>query len=109
MTIDFSKIPEQVVPNFKGGEKELQKRAFSDDMVTVMLDRLAPGASIGVHTHVDNCEVMYILSGTATYSTPDGEEIVPAGQSHYCPKGGTHGMKNNGPDELVFFAVVPKQ
>ena len=109
MKIDFSQIPEQVVPHVKGGEKELHKRAFSDDKVTVMLDRLEPGASIGVHTHVDDCEVMYILSGTATYTTPDGEEIVPAGQSHYCPKGGIHGLKNNGPDDLIFFAVVPKQ
>ncbi len=109
MTIDFSKIPEQAVPNFKGGEKELCKRAFTDGSVIVMLDRLVPGASIGVHTHVSDCEVIYILSGTATFATPDGDEVVPAGQSHYCPKGGTHGMKNNGPDELVFFAVVPKQ
>ena len=44
MTIDFSKIAEQCVPNAKGGEKELLKRAFSDGAVTVMLDRLAPGA-----------------------------------------------------------------
>ena len=109
MTIDFSKIAEQCVPNAKGGEKELLKRAFSDGAVTVMLDRLASGASIGVHTHSDDCEIVYILSGTATFLTPDGEETVPAGCCHYCPKGGTHGLKNNGADELKFFAVVPKQ
>ena len=109
MTIDFSQIPEQVVANFKGGEKELHKRAFSDGSVIIMLDRLVPGASIGVHTHADDCEIIYVLSGTATFFTPGGEETVPAGQSHYCPKGGTHGLKNNGPDDLVFFAVVPKQ
>lgn len=109
MTIDFPKIAEQCVPNAKGGEKELLKRAFSDGAVTVMLDRLASGASIGVHTHSDDCEIMYILSGTAAFLTPDGEEIVPAGCCHYCPKGGTHGLKNNGADELKFFAVVPKQ
>lgn len=109
MTIDFSKITEQCVPNAKGGEKELLKRAFEDGRVTIMLDRLAPGASIGVHTHVEDCEVMYILSGTATFLTPEGEEIVSTGSCHYCPKGATHGLKNNGPDELKFFAVVPKQ
>lgn len=109
MTIDFSQIAEQCVPNAKGGEKELLKRAFTDGAVTVMLDRLAPGASIGVHTHVEDCEIMYIVSGTATYSTPAGEETVPAGCCHYCPKGGTHGLKNCGDEELVFFAVLPKQ
>ena len=47
MLIDFSKIEEVRVPNFKGGEKELLKKAYADGRNCIMLDRLMPGASIG--------------------------------------------------------------
>lgn len=109
MQIDFSKIAEERVEGLKGGEGTLLKRAFSDRMGTVMLDRLAPGASIGMHCHTDDCEVMFILSGTASFQCDGVEETVQAGSCHYCPKGSTHCLKNKGTDELVFFAVLPKQ
>ena len=28
---------------------------------------------------------------------------------HYCPKGHSHGLFNDGDEDLVFFAVVPAQ
>ncbi len=89
MLIDFSKIEEVRVPNFKGGEKELLKKAYADGRNCIMLDRLMPGASIGRHTHETNSEIMYIVSGTATFTVGDTVETVQAGQCHYCPKGGT--------------------
>ena len=88
MLIDFSKIEEVRVPNFKGGEKELLKKAYADGRNCIMLDRLMPGASIGRHTHETNSEIMYIVSGTATFTVADTVETVQAGQCHYCPKGG---------------------
>ncbi len=83
----FSKIEEVRVPNFKGGEKELLKKAYADGRNCIMLDRLMPGASIGRHTHETNSEIMYIVSGTATFTVGDTVETVQAGQCHYCPKG----------------------
>ena len=71
MLIDFSKIEEVRVPNFKGGEKELLKKAYADGRNCIMLDRLMPGASIGRHTHETNSEIMYIVSGTATFTVGD--------------------------------------
>ena len=98
MLIDFSKIEEVHVPNFKGGEKELLKKAYADGRNCIMLDRLMPGASIGRHTHETNSEIMYIVSGTATFTVGDTVETVQAGQCHYCPKGGTHMLQNRGGD-----------
>ena len=109
MLIDFSKIEEVHVPNFKGGEKELLKKAYADGRNCIMLDRLMPGASIGRHTHETNSEIMYIVSGTATFTVGDTVETVQAGQCHYCPKGGTHMLQNRGDEPLVFFAVVTEQ
>ena len=95
--------------NFKGGEKELLKKAYADGRNCIMLDRLMPGASIGRHTHETNSEIMYIVSGTATFTVGDTVETVQAGQCHYCPKGGTHMLQNRGGEPLVFFAVVTEQ
>ena len=81
MLIDFSKIEEVRVPNFKGGEKELLKKAYADGRNCIMLDRLMPGASIGRHTHETNSEIMYIVSGTATFTVGDTVETVQAGSA----------------------------
>ena len=56
-----------------------------------------------------NSEIMYIVSGTATFTVGDTVETVQAGQCHYCPKGGTHMLQNRGEEPLVFFAVVTEQ
>ncbi len=109
MLIDFSNLNEMTAEHFKGGEKSLARRVSGDEACTVMQGRLIPGASIGMHTHEDSCEVIYVLSGTASFVFNGEPETVDAGQAHYCPKGGTHTMKNNGDCDLVFLAVVPKQ
>ena len=51
MIIDFSKIQEEALFNFKGGEGELDTRNFIDSKNKVMMSRLKPGASSGYHTH----------------------------------------------------------
>ena len=109
MLIDFSKITELEAVGFKGGEGSLLRRPSGDEGCAVMRGRLLPGSSIGMHTHTDSCEVIYILSGTASITMNGVTETVAAGQAHYCPKGGTHTMKNHGDGELCFLAVVPKQ
>ena len=60
MIIDFSKIEELAHPNFKGGEKDYHSRMFSDDRVKIMKGRLTPGASIGLHTHTTDMEVILL-------------------------------------------------
>ena len=97
----------------RGGREFVQLTALSRELPEharlFSVLRLIPGASIGMHTHEDSCEVIYVLSGTASFVFNGEPETVEAGQAHYCPKGGTHTMKNNGDCDLVFLAVVPKQ
>lgn len=109
MKLDFSSIDENILPGFKGGEKSLAARMFSDGVNKIMKARLVPGASIGMHTHEDSSEIILILSGRG-YAVFDGvrTELV-RGDVHYCPKGHTHCLVNDGPEDLEFFAVVPQQ
>lgn len=109
MKIDFNTIEENLIPNFKGGEKEFAVRMFSDSLNTVLKGRLTPGASIGMHTHEESSEIMFITSGSG-YVDYEGT-IIPltAGDTHYCPKGHRHSLVNDSDVDLEFSAVVPAQ
>lgn len=109
MILDLKQIPETIAPHFKGGEKEMAMRAYADGKNRIMLNRLVPGASVGLHTHEGSSEIIYILEGGAKVLY-DGEELrIEAGQVHYCPEGHTHSLINDTENDLVFFAVVPQQ
>ena len=96
MIIDFNKMDVTVLPNFKGV--------------------LVPGATIGMHTHDDSCEVIFILAGHGNIveKEPGAEsetvtQVAP-GDCLYCPKGHSHSLQNTSEEcDLVFYAVVPKQ
>ena len=110
MLFEYDKIPETVIPNFKGGEKEAIAKMYSDGLNRIMLGRLKPGASIGLHTHETNSEIVYIISGRGIVIIDGETEELYPGICHYCPKGHTHTIINNREDEdLVIFAVVPEQ
>jgi mannose-6-phosphate isomerase-like protein (cupin superfamily) len=109
MIIDFSKITEKRLPEFKGGKKEFIAKMQVDELTKIMYGKLEPGASIGMHTHESNSEIIYILSGQADFLYDEGTEQTKAGGCHYCPKGHSHSMINNGTEDLIFFAVVPEQ
>lgn len=108
MIIDFEKIKEEVLNNFKGGEGELDTRNFVDENNKIMLSKLKPGASSGYHVHEQNCEIVYIISGEGYFKYDNTTERITAGKVHYCPKGHGHSMVNDGKDELVYFAIVPE-
>ena len=116
MIIDFSKMDVTVLPNFKGGEKEFAANMFCDGTNRIFKGVLVPGATIGMHTHDDSCEVIFILSGRGTIGEKEsGAESetsspVATGDCLYCPKGHSHSLQNTAEEgDLVFYAVVPKQ
>lgn len=109
MKIDFNQVPETVIPHFRGGEKEAVLNKVEDPLAKVMRIRLVPGASIGMHTHETNSEMIYVISGVGTMVCDGETEILTPGTAHYCPKGHTHSFMNRGTEDLVFFAVVPEQ
>lgn len=108
MVIDPLKIEEQLIMNFKGGEGELLTRNYFDDKCKIMFSNLRPGASSGMHTHEGNCEIVYVISGVATFNYDGQKETVTAGQVHYCPEGHSHYMVNETDEDLKYFAIVPE-
>lgn len=67
---------------------------------------LEPGCSIGEHTHENEDEIFYIISGTAKVKDNGKESIVYAGDSVITGNGGSHAIKNIGIDTLKVLAVI---
>ena len=108
MVIDFDNIIEEHCIGFKGGHGELISRNFIDDKCKIMMSKLRPGASSGLHQHSGNCEIVYIISGVATFHYDGHVETAVAGQVHYCPDGHEHYMENNTDNDLCYLAIVPQ-
>lgn len=109
MKIDFERIEEKLINNFKGGEGVFNVRMFDDETNKIMYGTLLPGNSIGLHEHTDASEIIYILAGSGKALFDATEEKISSGCVHYCPKGHVHSLINDGTEVLVFFAVVAKQ
>jgi len=109
MILDFKQMEETVIPNFKGGEKQISTKVYADEKNRIMLNRLVPGATVGLHAHEGSSEVIYILEGSGKVLYDGAEMRIEAGQAHYCPEGHEHSLINDTERDLVFFAVVPQQ
>ncbi|NLU23673.1 MAG: cupin domain-containing protein [Clostridiales bacterium] len=109
MLIDFTAVPQAVVPHFKGGDKEALVRKYEDENGKILILTLQPGASIGPHLHDTSSEMIYVLSGQGTVTGDGAPENLFPGRCHYCPKGHGHSIRNDGTEDLVMFAVVPRQ
>lgn len=109
MKINFKKMTEQRMPEFKGGIGALVAKMQIDELGKIMYGKLETGSSIGYHTHDTNSEIIYILEGSGKCLYDDGEEQLSAGDCHYCPKGHAHSLINDSDADLVFFAVIPEQ
>ena len=67
---------------------------------------LAPGRSIGEHTHTGDNEIYYILSGTGTYNDNGTILKVHAGDATICNDGEMHGLVNDSDEPLEMIALV---
>ncbi len=109
MKLEFDKMQEKRLPEFKGGVGDFIAKMHTDELGKIIYGKLEPGSSIGYHKHETDSEIIYILEGKAKCLYDDGEERLLAGECHYCPKGHGHSLINDGSELVVFFAVVPMQ
>lgn len=109
MTIDFNNMEATIIPNFKGGEKEISAKMFFDGNNRIMKGILQPGASIGYHSHDTSSEIIFIIKGKGKVIDNNETVTIEEGQCHYCKKGDSHSLINDSDEELVFYAAVPQQ
>ena len=97
---------------FFGGEGHLDSMPlltgdeFHGKGRTFAVNTLKPGHSIGVHTHKGDFEVYYILKGEGLYHDNGADVRVKAGDVTYVWDGQSHGMINDGAEDLRMIALV---
>ena len=109
MIIRFDEMDLTVLPAIKGGEKEYRAKMFFDGSNRIMKGTLIPGASIGMHTHEDSSETIFIIKGQGALIDEGERKKVSEGDCLYCPKGHSHSLINDSESDLEFYAVVPIQ
>ena len=67
---------------------------------------LAPGCSVGEHTHVGDNEIFYFLKGTGTYNDTGTYVKVGPGDTAICNDGELHGLVNDGDETLEYIALI---
>ena len=107
MLLNFGQIPETVIPNMRGGEGQVVNHMYTDGDNKIMKGLLAPGCTIGLHTHDTSSEIICILSGTGKVLCDGEYEPLSAGSVHYCPKGHEHSLINDGTEDLEILAMIP--
>ena len=106
VNISFTTMEEKVFRNFKGGRKEVSARMYSDSLNRMMQGHIKPGASIGMHTHDSDSEIVFITKGSG-YAVYDGTIVtLREGDVHYCRKGHSHMIVNDGRTDIEFYSVI---
>ena len=86
--------------------------ALGAENVAINYYELEPGESFafGYHKHDEQEEVFYVVSGTATFETEDGEVDVHAGEVIRFPPGEFQQGWNRGDERVVALALgAPKE
>lgn len=106
MIVDFKTLEATAHKNFRGGEKEVILKIVEDGKYKLLEGKLVPGATIGLHSHDINAEIIYIVEGDATIYT--GREYFPLqkGMVHLCKDGASHSLQNKSEQDVLFFAVI---
>ena len=69
--IDFKNLKKEKIEKFNNGDGYITRYMYNDELVKICKITIKKGSSIGLHQHVSNLEVAYVLSGVAT-SIVDG-------------------------------------
>lgn len=81
--------------------EELGKRANCFNVVTFQ-----PGDSIGLHSHITDSEVYYVLQGELAVVDDAKEVILQAGDAIFTSDGGSHSAENRSDREAQMLAVI---
>ena len=67
---------------------------------------LAPGRSIGEHTHTGDNEIFYVLKGSGMYNDNGNKVRIYPGDTLICNDGEMNGVVNDGDEPLEFIALI---
>ena len=97
----------------RGGNGEVEMRKICESVDELygkgrLFNRmiLAPGNSIGEHTHTGDNEIFHFIAGTGEYNDNGTIVEVAPGDVTICNDGELHGLVNTGDVPLEFIALI---
>jgi mannose-6-phosphate isomerase-like protein (cupin superfamily) len=84
---------------------KVDSRAAPGATMSMLISEVAPGASIPVHLHRNEDELIFIHTGSGIITLGDQRIPSRAGAMLYAPKGVWHGVENTGQDTLTWCAT----
>ncbi len=73
--------------------------------MSMVISEVSPGASIPIHLHRNEDELIFIHTGTGIVTLGDRQVPSSTGAVLYAPKGVWHGIQNTGADVLTWCAI----
>lgn len=105
-------IPVEVRHELRGGKGDVAFHNFMNPEEACNHGRtfskivIAPGSSIGTHTHEGEFEAFYILSGVAKVDNNGEEVLLNPGDFHLCKNGETHSVESAGAEDMEMIALI---
>ena len=107
MLVDFDSADWIEIPHMNGGEGSVFAKMIMTRDTRIILTRIPPRSSIGLHTQNTGDDVNFILEGNGKAICDGKEEILAPGSCHICPKGSEHTIFNDGDKDIILFTSVP--
>lgn len=109
--IEVDAVPTEPHPMGVNHDRRVVSDALGTEDVAIVHYTLDPGEQLsgGLHTHHDQEELFYVLSGTATFEVGpagDGEVVVEAGEAIRFASGEFQCGRNEADEPLVALAVA---
>ena len=108
MIIDFTKLVENKIEHMRNGEGYIKMIKYVDEKNTIAHIVIPSNSSIGIHTHENDQEIIYVINGCGICVEDGITYPLQKGQSNYCAKGNNHSIKNTSNEDLELFAVITK-
>ena len=95
------------IKNMNGGNGSVFTKMRLTENTRIVLTRIPPGSSIGLHKQLSGDDVNYVVSGKGRAVCDGVEETLSQGSCHVCPKGSEHAIINDSEEDLILFTTVP--
>lgn len=92
-------------PHYQWGHQCDGWRLTQSDRLSVIEERMPPGAKETRHAHQHSEQFFYILLGDAIIEIDGASHHLSKGQGASVPPGAAHQIANNGAIEVVFLVI----
>lgn len=106
MLVDFNKVRKIFMPCMYNGSGMMSAYMHMIDGSKILISNIHPEGSIGLHGHIDNDDINYVISGEGLAICDGVLETLSAGCCHICPRGSAHSIINTRKRDLVLLTVV---